>query len=184
MFEEVSRAANELREADVIGFGCTSGSLYRGLGYDQEIIKRMQRVSNKPCTTVATAVVQALREMDIRKPCVATPYTDWVNQLEKKFLEESGFVVLHIGGLGLDIDKITNLTPDIAYRQARRVDRPGADGIFISCTGFRTVEILDILEKDLGKPVISSNQALMWALLKLADVKGPVLGFGKLLTKL
>lgn len=184
MFDETSRAAGKLKEADVIGFGCTSGSMYKGLGHDQKIIKLMKKASGKPCTASATAVAQALKEMGIKKVSVATPYVEWVNQREKRFLEESGFKVLRIEGLGFDMKDITASNPDVAYKQAKKVDRPDADGIFISCTAFRTVEMLEILERDLGKPVVSSNQALMWMLLKMARVRGPICGFGKLLTKL
>lgn len=184
MFEEASRAANELRRTDVIGFGCTSGSFYKGVGYDEELIRRMQKVSGRTCTTTSSAVVQALKELGIKNVSVATPYQDWVNQAEKKFLEGNGFGVSCIEGLGLKGGEIGDLAPSVAYKQARKADRVDADGLFISCTDFRTIEILDDLESDLGKPAVSSNQSLMWMLLKMVNIKTAVHGFGMLLTKL
>jgi maleate isomerase len=184
MFDEAARAANELRLTDAIGFGCTSASLYKGPDYTEELIRRMQEASGVPCTTTSTAVVNALREMEIRKFSVATPYEDWVNQAEKRFLEENGFKVCNIEGLNLRGSEISDLPLSAAYRLARKVNCVDADGIFISCTAFRTIEILDDLESDLGKPVISSNQALMWMLLKIVGVRKAIHGFGQLLTKL
>ena len=65
---------------------------------------------------------------------------------------------------------------------AREIDRPEADGIFISCTNFRTIEIIEQLEADTGKPVVTSNQASMWIALKVLGVAGPK-GYGRLFQK-
>jgi maleate cis-trans isomerase len=76
-----------------------------------------------------------------------------------------------------------DLYPSSAYISAKEVDVPEAEAIFISCTAWRTIEIIELLEKDLGKPVITSNQATMWAILKKMGIRG-VEGYGKLLREL
>ena len=82
-----------------------------------------------------------------------------------------------LGIHGLDI----NLVPlDKVYRLARQVDRSEADGIYVACTSFRTLEIIGALEQDVGKPVVSANQATMWEALRLAGVKACRPGLGRL----
>jgi len=186
--EKMLTAAKELADAkvDVIAFGCTVGSLIGGPGYEQEITNKIKESTNVPAITTATAVVNALKHMGIRKICVATPYEEWLNKKEKDFLEANGFEVLTIKGLGVvgppgaDPSKVP---PEIVYGFAKKVDSPDAEGLFISCTDFRTIEILETLEKDLGKPVISSNQATLWMALRIAQVKEEIKGYGKLLAE-
>jgi len=76
-----------------------------------------------------------------------------------------------------------DLYPESAYIAAKEINVPEAEAIFISCTAWRTIEIIDLLEKDLGKPVITSNQATMWAILKSLNIHG-VEGYGQLLKQI
>ena len=72
-------------------------------------------------------------------------------------------------------------TPERAYRLGRAVDKPNADAIFLSGLGMPTITILDTLERDLGKPVISAASAMMWHALRLTGVRQAVPGYGRLL---
>lgn len=184
MINDVPRAAEELKHAEVnvIAFGCTAGSFIKGLGYDREIIGLIERSAKIPATTTSTAVIEAFKEMGIEKLSVATPYEDWLNQKLIKFIEVSGLKVLKMKGLGITRD-IAHVHPERVYRLAKEVHALESDGVFISCTDFRTIDILNVLEQDLKKPVISSNQATMWMMLKLAGVKTSIKGFGALMTR-
>lgn len=187
MIDFVPRASIELSHAlmDVYGFGCTSGSLVKGLGYDQEIIARIQKETGKPATTTATACIQAFKAYEIKKISLATPYEKWLNEKEKTFFEGNGVQVLAMDGLGLpEAEAIASVDPGRIYRMAKAVDRPEAEAIFISCTDFRGAEAIHMLEQDLGKPVFTSNQVTLWAMLKLAGVKSPITGYGRLLERL
>ncbi len=188
MVEDVPPLVRKLAHArvDAIAFGCTSGSLYGGLGYDRKIIDMIREVADLPVTTTSTALVEALSELKVRKIAVATPYQDWINDLEKKFLEGYGLEVLSMGGLGLTGFDVCELKPEEFYRFAKGLARPGMDALFMSCMGLRTLEIIPILERDLGCPVLSSNQVTMWALLRLAGVREPGLEkwFGSLMALL
>ena len=90
---------------------------------------------------------------------------------------------MNIKGLGLLPIRIGDKYPNEAYRLAKEVDLPNADGIFISCTDFRTIEIIDMLEQDLGKPVITSNQATIWYTLINLGISKPIKGYGELFLK-
>ena len=86
---------------DILLFGCTTGSLIQGLGYDAKLIAQLEKAAHIPAVTTATALVAALKAMSIRKLVIATPYSDSVNQAEKQFLEDSGYEVLDIRGLAI-----------------------------------------------------------------------------------
>lgn len=187
MREEVPAAARLLAHAEVhaMAFGCTGGSLLHGLGYDQTIVQAMEQASGSiPATTTSTAVIQAVRHLGIRRLVVVTPYKPWLNDRVAAFLAQSGFEVVRIAGMErLDtVTELSSVPPQAVYAFARRV-AAGAeiDGLFISCTSFRTAGAIDALEQDLGVPVVSSNQATFWALLRLAGVRAQVQGFGRLL---
>jgi maleate isomerase len=188
MKDEVPAAARLLAHAEVhaMAFACTGGSLLQGLGYDETIIKAMEQATGGriPATTTSTAVVQAMRHLGIRRLAVVTPYKEWLNDRVVTFLTESGFEVARIAGMG-GLDTATALSsvpPQAVYVFARRVaDGAEFDGLFISCTSFRTAGAVDALEDDLGVPVVSSNQATLWALFRLAGVRARVPGFGQLL---
>lgn len=184
MEKNIEDAALKLADAqvDVIGYGCTSGSLFRGLGHDESIEERIEQTTHIPAVATAGAVVDALRALNIRKVCVATPYTDEINDLEKKFLSSSGFQVVDLKGLGLkDNLKIGGLMGEVACRLVVELDYHIADGIFLSCTNLATAGVIEKLEHMTEKSVVSSNTATMWAMLRKGDFSTEIKGFGRLL---
>ncbi|MEM2915701.1 MAG: aspartate/glutamate racemase family protein, partial [Candidatus Bathyarchaeia archaeon] len=180
--EHIPECTRELmrHNPDIIVYGCTSGSLILGVGYDREIAKQIEEISGIKALTTSTAVIEALKTLEIKRVAVATPYPEEINIKEKEFLEGNGFKVTRIEGLpsprGISIHR-----PEEAYRLARKVDSEENDGIFISCTNFRTLEIIEILEEDTGKPVVTSNQATFWKALRMIGIKAKIQGYGRLL---
>ena len=172
-------AAELLAHAKVtaICFGCTGASFVK-TGIDQEIIEAMEKATRTPCTTTTTAIVEALRYLKVRSVAISSPYHE--DQVERmtRFLEYSGFKVVSQKGLGMECPSY--LPPDHAYRLALDSNRPEADAVIISCTNFRSLEAIEPLEKELRKPVVSSNTASMWKLLQLAGVKDKIIGAGQL----
>ncbi|RLG84198.1 MAG: maleate cis-trans isomerase [Thermoprotei archaeon] len=170
-----------MANVDVIVFGCTTGSLIKGIGYDREIIKKLQEETNIPSTTTTTAVIEALKALNANKIALATPYIDEVNEREERFLKDMGFEVVDLKSLNIlkNID-IGKQIPETVYRLVKSLNYSDADVIFISCTNFRTIEVIEKLEEDLGIPVISSNTASMWMALKLLKIGGMKKKYGKL----
>lgn len=183
MGKYVEEAANLLarQEPDVILFLCTTGSLIKGPGYDQELIQRIERVSGIPATTTTTAVIEAFHALDVKKILVITPYIDEVNKAEKEFLEESGFEVVFIKGMGLLKEGIRKVRPEMIYSFVKQNFKEQAEAIFISCTGLCVFDIIEPLETDLKRPVITSVQASFWASLRKMKVLDKVEGLGRLL---
>ena len=162
---------------DVIMFGCTSGSLIMGVGWDREIIQSIEGATGIRALTTSTAVVAALNAVGARKVAVATPYIEEVNLRERRFLEGHGLQVLGICGMGIvKSEEIARVPPSQVHRFARGCDHPDADALFVSCTNLRTMEVIDRLEDELGKPVVTSNQASLWMCLR-------VVGAGRLLAR-
>jgi len=182
MIDSIPETSELLAHArvDAIAFGCTSGSFVKGIGYDKRVIEAIKNSTGIMATTTSTAVVDALKIMGLKRLSVGAPYSDSIMNKLKDFLEKNGFEVVKIKGLNMICDE-GDLPLDATYNLIREIDNSKADGIFISCTGFKTVELLDILESDFGKKVISSNQATMWKLLRLAGMKTSICGFGSLL---
>ena len=129
-------------------------------------------------TTTSTAVVKAFEKLGVKRVVIASPYIDEVNQIEKRFLESHGIKVLQIKSFGGDL---ISATPEVTYRLAHEVNMPEADAVFITCAGLKSITIIDRLEKELHKPVFSSNTATMWDILMTLDYNKPIRGYGRLL---
>ena len=183
---QIERAALELAsaEVDVILQAGTAIAFFRGFGHDQELSRRINVVTGIKSTTSLTSVVDALRALGIKRPAIATSNLPDIDACLIDVLEQSGFRVAGIRGMGLkrsiDMGKVM---PDETYRFARAVvtDTVGADGILISCGNLRTFEAIEPLEADTGLPVVTSNQAGLWQALRLAGVQERLPNLGKLL---
>ncbi|MBS3969380.1 MAG: Asp/Glu racemase, partial [Clostridia bacterium] len=134
---------------NVIVLGCTSGSFINGSEYDKNLIRSMEEVTNGiPCTTTASAVSKALDKLKVNKLAVVTPYVEEINLRAIKYLQEKGFKVLNLAGLGLIEDyDINRQDLETVYNLAKSTDVENADGIFIACTGIRSIPIIKTLEK-------------------------------------
>lgn len=183
---QMLEAACSLADADVdvIGYGCTSGSLFKGKDHDGEIEREIEEKTRIPAVATAKAVVEAMDTIQIKKVCVATPYIDEINERVREFLEQNKISVLRIKGLGIALNsEVGNQDSNAAYELAKKVFVPEAQAIFISCTNFRTIEAIGQLEEELKVPVISSNTATLWAMMEKAAVRRTLKGYGKLLSR-
>ncbi|HEY7677575.1 MAG TPA: aspartate/glutamate racemase family protein [Candidatus Methylomirabilis sp.] len=185
MAGDVERAAELLETADVdiVAYACTSGSIVED---EEPILERIRQIARAPAVATAPAVVEALRRLNVSAVAVATPYVEFVNEAERKYLEVRGFRVTAIKGLLLgetaeDRRAIGKQPAEVAFRLAREVDSPEAQGLFISCTNFATLPIIALLERDAGKPVVTSVQATAWALLRALSIRDQIPGYGVLL---
>ena len=185
MNTQIESATEQIMDADVdvIAFLGTSASFLRP-SLDYEIADRIEKISNRPAVITTTAVVDALNVLNIKKVSVATPYVNEINEKLKDLLESRGIMVLNLKGLGIvDPKEINRQDSSIAYKIAKESYNPEVDGVFISCTGFRTIDIIQRLEVELKKPVVTSNQATFWAVLKKVKVTEPIEGYGVLLER-
>lgn len=189
-FEEMAAdsvdAAMRLSAVDpqVISYGSTSGSFYRGRDYDAALIRKIQEATGVPAVTPSTATVAALRALGMQKICLIAPYADWITDKAKEFLTAHGFDVPACKGLGLGPLATGQQPPEVARDLALEAYTEECDGVFCSCTFFRAIEVIEVIERKLGKPVVTANQATMWLMLKTAGFAGSVAGFGELMRRL
>jgi len=142
-------------DVDVVVFGCTTGSLVKGAGYEEEVEAKLREAAGgTPAVATAASINRAFDALGADSLAVATPYPASLNDREAEYLEESGYDVVEIDGVEIDSAEAKgDLTPQEAYDHGRAVDSPDADCVFISCTNYRTFEAIPALEADLGKPV-------------------------------
>ncbi len=187
MVEDMEVQARLLASADVdvIVLGATAPSFLNGLGYDRELIAKLEAATGRAATTTSTALVEAIRHFGARRVVLGSAYDEKVNGIAKSFLEASGVEVLHMDGLSL-VDNLVvgRLGPETAYDLAMKVDRSGADAIVLSCTNWQTMEAIERIEREAGKPVITTTQASIWAALRMIGHTESVTGYGRLLREL
>jgi maleate isomerase len=182
MSKDAMKASKLLESADVdiIVFGCTSGSLVGGVEWEKKLVERIMDNTGIPTITTGCAVVDAIKIMGGKRLGVATPYTNELNMLEKIFLKAYGFEILKIKGLGLVNNlEIGKTSEETILRLVNEIEK-NSDLIFISCTNLPTISLIDKLEQMYNKPVVTSNQASMWAALR-SKVLTKIIGFGRLL---
>lgn len=190
MNAEIETGARYLATAsvDAISYGCTTGSFFKGPGWDREMIALIERTAGVPAVATSPSVVEALRAFGARRISVATPYPEWNNQRLRTYLEAQGFDVLNLeaeptaaraGNQG-----INDQDPAVIVDFASRACRPDADALLCSCTAWRSVEAVEEIERRTGKPVVTSNQASIWMTLRRLGHVEPIAGFGRLLRML
>jgi maleate isomerase len=176
---DAGKAAKLLADAgvDMVVLNCTAASMFRP-GIDAEAVEIMTGESGKPSTTVSRAVVEAMRALAARRVVMTSPYM--TNERERKFLEHHQVSVLDDVGLKLTAAEFPKVEPGAWYRQVKSQAQENADAYFLSCTAVRTAEVIEPLERDLDRPVVTSNQAMVWHCLKAMDVHVSVAGYGRL----
>jgi len=182
---EFVRTARDLATVrpHVIAWMCTSGSFSRGAEWDKKLIRILEEASGTRAVTTSCSIVAAMEALGARRIAVGTPYEDRINVKLREYLEAQGLEVVNIKGLSCADDwEIGSYPPDVAYNLAKDVDRPEAEAVFISDTGFRMIEVAEIAELDLGKPAVNANMVTMWNALRTAGVKEPIGGLGSLFT--
>ncbi len=164
---------------NVVCYACTSGSIV--IGEDKVMAEIKRGAPWTQPSTLVTGVINALRRLKAHKIVVATPYLDEINTVEAEFLRNKGFDVLDIQGLNIDdCEAMGRIAPTFIRDFALSIDHEDADAIFVSCGGIRTLDVLQEIEDAAGKPVICSNQAMMWDCLRRANINDSIAGYGQL----
>jgi maleate cis-trans isomerase len=160
----------------------TASSYVNGFGGEPALVARLSSWSGAPVVTAAGAVRAALLSLGVKRLALGTPYPESIMALGRAYWQAAGFDVVSHRRLG-DIPDIYATTEAQARDLARGVDTAAADGVLLSGTGMPTVGVLAELERELDKPVVSSNQALLWQALRVAGVPRAIPGFGRLLSE-
>ncbi|MCP1334929.1 maleate cis-trans isomerase family protein [Futiania mangrovi] len=167
---------------DVVMFGCTSGAMVIG---EETVFEKIRSVrpEAKP-TTPITAAFAAFRAFGAQRIGVLTPYRADVNAGLQRYIEARGFEVPVFGSFNEENDPtVASITvASIEGAIARIVDAADVDGVFVSCTSLRLGRAAAAIEERIGKPVTSSNHAMIWHALRLAGIGDTLPAFGRLYT--
>jgi maleate isomerase len=170
-------------EPAAIGFGCTSGSFVGGVAFEQRIRGHMETSGARIAITPMNGLVDALHALGAHRIGLGTPYGRPVAQTLADYLEEAGFEPVSLENLEIDDEEEVIAASDaLVYELARRAHRPDADAVFLSCTNLPTFAVLGDVERELGVPVLSANETLMWGLCQAGGI--PLGGAPNSLTRL
>ena len=165
-------------KVDVICYGCAAGGFLKGPVEDQALGARIEKETGIPIAVSSAAVAEALRTLGATRVSLASPYAPWLNERLRQYLTSAGFEVMAMQGL--DTQNHSAVTTERIEALISEVDRPQAQAIFVSCSNFPTLGIIESMERKLGKPIVASNQASMWKMLRLVGDKRTVPGAGRL----
>ncbi len=183
MKQEIATAVNLLPgavEFDAIGFACTSASTVIGESVIEKLVQQYQ--PDALVTNPATAVKAALRALGARRVALVAPYVPEVVEEICETLEQDGFEMATVGTFDQISDSIVARIDEQSIFNAiiQAGQAADCDAVFVSCTNLRAANVIQDAESALGIPVVSSNQALGWHMLRLAKVRDAKQGYGKL----
>ena len=167
-------------ELDVVAYGCTSASMLIG---EDKVLGHIRRARPEAkCTTPITAAFAAFEALEAKNLAILTPYSQQINESVADYIENKGFNVTAFGSFNEEDDnraaKISTKSIERAAAELGALD--GVDLVFVSCTSLRIAAVVTQIEAITGKPVTSSNHAMAWHCLRLADVNDKLPQFGQL----
>lgn len=179
MSTQAPAAAELLSHAkvDAICYGCTGSGFLKTPQADRALAADLEGRTGVPCTSSSSAVAAALTALGVKRVSVASPYEPWLNEKLRTYLAADGFEVVAMKGLGTQSHG--SVTVDSVRALALEVVRADTEAIFISCSNFRTLEIIEQVERASGKPVVTSNQAALWHCLRRLGDKRAIAGAGE-----
>lgn len=170
---------------DVILYGCTSATLTHGVAFDQSLAEQIRASSGAGTVTAAGALVHALRVLGATRIGFASPYVAAINDMAISFLADAAIETVARSEVDAVLDNYGQgaMDPQAVFELGLAADAADAEVVVLSCTDMRSVEILAKLEATLGKPVISSNQAMMFQTLQVLQIGDALHGYGQLLER-
>lgn len=182
MTEKVEEGAALVADAgaDLIVFHCTAVSTFDAQ-MEIGLKRRIEAATGKPATATSEALVAAFRALGARRIVLVSPYSKAVNEREIAYFAHHQITVLSATGLDLQGgNAYAAVEPGEWYRLTVANRASEADAYFLSCTTIRATPVIAALERDLGRPVVTSNQAMAWHSLRMGGVRDTVPGFGAL----
>ena len=183
LLPKVEAAAAMLSDAkcDPIVFHCTANSMAEGLAGETRIAQAIANATGRQAVTTASATMAALNALRARRIVLVSPYTRKPHEHELEFMEEAGIEVAGERNFELAGSDAYCSTPGSFWLEAAaQVKNERADAYFFSCANIRATEVIPELEALLGRPVITSNQVIIWQSLRLAGIGDTVPALGRL----
>jgi maleate isomerase len=165
-----------------IAYGCTASSIVQGHAFDAHLREEIRHIAGVPGTSATHSIFEACARLGMKRVTAISPYPAEVDAAEHKFFAEGGIETIAGAHLGIsDGFGLAEPEPEAILDLALGAWDPDSDGIIIACLNFRSHLVIDGLEARIGKPVVTSTQATLWHVLRLAGVATPIPGYGRLL---
>ncbi|AMN43553.1 maleate cis-trans isomerase family protein [Rhodoplanes sp. Z2-YC6860] len=164
--DDIKRAAGALADAkvDIVVFHCTGHAMEEGPDGDARTRALIESATGIKALSTASAIQEALAALKLKRLILLTPYDQETNDHEIDYLRQIGLSVVHDVALALPgSDDYLAQPPERWVELAVEHAREEVDGYFLSCTNTTQIEAIEPIERRLGKPVINSNQAVLWA---------------------
>ncbi len=169
-------------KCDVTVLQCTGTSMSGGVDMEAHVIREIERVTGKPALSAASSLTTAFRTLNARKLVFISETKQADHNKKKDFLLEAGYDLVADKAVGLaGTDEYCIMPPELWFDTAMSMRNEAADAYFISCANIRSIDAIEALEKELKKPVVTSNQAAFWCSLRMAGIKDVVPGLGRLM---
>ncbi len=176
-------AARLLADAhvDVIAWNGTAGS-WQGLAGDHALVRAIEAETGVPATTSTLDLLEACRHLGIARYGLATPYMPDVHEAIRRTYAAEGLTAVASACLGITVNhEFAEVPPERIEALLREVAVPVAEGIAVVCTNFPAATVIPGVEQATGRPVVDTLAATAWRTLRLAGIRTPVRGFGRLL---
>jgi maleate isomerase len=158
------------------------------LGYEKEaeLIARWEKEYGIPIFTSGTNHIRALKALNVKRFVGATYFTGEINNIFVRYFTQAGFEVLGMDGIDVPFHQVGNLSAQEVYAHIKRafLKQPDAEAIYLLGSGWRVMEVIDLLEQDLGVPVIHPVPARCWEIQQRLVIRQPVRGYGRLLAEM
>lgn len=171
---QASLDAYETAALDAVGFACTGTSYLIGAREEEVRVKQFEQSYGAPIITAAMAIKRAMQAIGARRVTLFAPYPDWLISACKDYWMNSGFEITSFGTVTKDTSDTRNVysvTVEDVLASIRGMDLKTCDVILLTGTGVPTLRALQRLSTETGKPALSSNLCLVWALCKAAGMK-------------
>lgn len=164
-------------------WACTSGSFVFGTDGAARQVDGLAADSGVPASSTSFAFTRAAHALGLHRVAVAASYPAEVAERFGTFLSDAGLSVVGLSSQGITTAaEVGRLADAQVIELARAHDHPDAEAVLVPDTAMRTVALIDRVEADLGKPVLTANQVTVWEGLRLVDRLRPVPGLGALFT--
>jgi len=154
---------------------------------EAELLKKWERKYKVPMFTSGSNHVRALQALNVKRFVGATYFTGPINDVFASYFVEAGFDVLAMEGIAVPFDQIGQLSSHEVYAHVKRAflkHAKSAQAIYLLGSGWRVLPVIDLLEQDLGVPVIHPVPARCWEIQHRLSIRQPVSGFGRLLAEM
>lgn len=165
-----------------VAYCCTASSIVQGLEYDGRLNHELNHAAGVPAFTATLGIIEALHAVGAKRIAVCSPYTKAIDDAEHVFFSAAGFDILGSAHLGIaDAFALADPTPDDIYALWKKSWHADADASLITCLNMNSQEVIERIEAESGKPVITSTQATLWKLLRASGITDQIKGYGQLL---